>query len=1199
MPCCGGHSSGGPPAVKSTFFSTSPAPALDGPVVGALENLSVLRNLAEHCDAATAAACFGVSRAWRDAFGLSVVSSQLASSETLDGTRARFIANLHGAVTLDVTQAVPTAQRGFDRHIRALAANRHFAQLKVHVPVREASEPQLSLGCLTALGPLTQLSSLVISRNPSFTSAPHVLTEADVAALAVLKGLTFLELCAAVPPPLGLGPLAALASGQLTALRTLAFGHTSALWRVPEVAALCRLLDGPCPALTDLRLRCVAPPRDAKQLPDLLAQPLALRLTNFALTFARRLGRSENHNHHNGPGGAPAGAAVDDDDDDDEERFGEYEDLDEPWDSVDHLAPKPGLHVLIVEKGTTVTRMDINVTVSVAASDLPTVSMPSSRRNSRRNSRAGGGGGGGGGGVSRTGEDSDGEEPAAAAAAAAKAGGGGSGATGEAGASGRSNGAGSDAGAGAGAGAGLGGSGAVEEEDVPPFDVTPMVLSEYERLLGQELGLTGSLAEPEDLHLGVRLDILEDDEDPAAAAIANLAAAAGVWPPGHAPPPLNAAALLHVLQQQGPMQVPNEHLVAAVNAAAGQAAAAAGGGAGGGGMQALLDNLLNNLQNLNLGGGPGGGGAGAGGAAAARRRGGDTVAARLVQLQLAPLSPHMCYLNLALVPMVTQMAVLGPDGQEEPGGAPDTPVAPVLLDVRGGGYTQLKSLAVTGYVDQDCRPATWMSRGWLSRVPTGMPSLEYLALYDTLPAAANDPSAIQGLRSLSRLEHLELRPLYLRFSGDIPTPLSVPPPTLPPKLLQLTLKKVAIPTPPASALAVLSAATAAAAGPSTSTGAAGPSAAAVADALACLPDLPHLTHLWLFDCSAPDLTVFRRAPRLEDLRLGGTTTTTRLPDLLASFPCLRGAILDVGEAVAPGWWSAGQLSCLASLRCLRSLQLDAATLEPAAADAKPAAAAGGGKTAKASAAGGAAAGPAGAAAAANGAADSDDDSDAYLSTEEDPSTARADGAAGPPGGGASGSASDSDLASVLRALAGLTQLTDLTLSFDTPTLFYDLEEQEEAAGPAAAGGAGPGGAGSDSSSSESEEEPSEDSDDESSDVSSEDEPGAPAGAQANGGGAAGPAAAAAAGGAAGGGGGKAAKGGSGAAKEAASEQEHSTRVCEALLSGQSLAALAALQGLWRLRVGLPHGTVWEDASDRLLPALRLAMPRTAVEMDVL
>lgn len=36
-----------------------------------------------------------------------------------------------------------------------------------------------------------------------------------------------------------------------------------------------------------------------------------------------------------------------------------------------------------------------------------------------------------------------------------------------------------------------------------------------------------------------------------------------------------------------------------------------------------------------------------------------------------------------------------------------------------------------------------MSRGWLAHVPTGMPSLEYLALYDTLPAAANDPTAIK------------------------------------------------------------------------------------------------------------------------------------------------------------------------------------------------------------------------------------------------------------------------------------------------------------------------------------------------------------------------------------------------------------------------------------------------------------------------
>ena len=37
--------------------------------------------------------------------------------------------------------------------------------------------------------------------------------------------------------------------------------------------ALCQLLDV-CPLLTDLRLRCCAPPKDAKQLPDLMALPL-------------------------------------------------------------------------------------------------------------------------------------------------------------------------------------------------------------------------------------------------------------------------------------------------------------------------------------------------------------------------------------------------------------------------------------------------------------------------------------------------------------------------------------------------------------------------------------------------------------------------------------------------------------------------------------------------------------------------------------------------------------------------------------------------------------------------------------------------------------------------------------------------------------------------------------------------------------
>ncbi|GLI60305.1 hypothetical protein VaNZ11_002421, partial [Volvox africanus] len=576
----------------------------------------------------------------------------------------------------------------------------------------------------------------------------------------------------------------------------------------------------------------------------------------------------------------------------------------------------------------------------------------------------------------------------------------------------------------------------------------------------------------------------------------------------------------------------------------------------------------------------GGGGGGGRGSAA-------PLAARVVQLQLGPLSPHMCYLNLALVPMVTQLAMVapepGPNGEEvlQPPQPPaDTRVAPVLLDVRGAGYTQLKSLAITGYVDQDCKPATWMSRAWLSRIPAGMPSLEYLALYDTLPSAANDPTAIEGLRSLAHMEHLELRPLYLRFSGEVPCPLSVPPPALPPKLLQLTLKKVVIPvsSPPPR-------------------GAAPDSPAA----LALLPDLPMLTHLWLFDCTAPDLMVFRRATRLEDLRMGGTTTMTRLSDLLPCFPCLRGVILDCSYSVAPGWWSAKQMSALLSLRCLRSLQIDAVSLEPPRAGASSRSILLHGSAAAAKLRG---------PAATSGLAvprvpDSDDDSDEYMSTEEDTPMPLGDGMAGPSSsaatlnaaaaagafqanidiagtqqasgagmesteggprasedrGAAAGGSEGSDLASVLPVLSGLTQLTDLTLSFDAPTLFYDENENDEDG---------------ENDSNEGGEEG--DSDDGS--------------ARAGESGAAGPSTSGVASG-------RGAKGADDWDSVSAGVRDHSDRVFDALLSVQAFVALTALRGLWRLRLGLPHGTVWKDVTSRLLPMLKIALDKTCVEMDVL
>ena len=407
--------------------------------------------------------------------------------------------------------------------------------------MREAADPQLSLAALTALAPLTQLTSLVLSRNPSFTSAPHALTPADVAALAHLRGLTFLELCAAVPPALGLGPLARAAAGSLTALRTLAFGHTSALWRLPAVGALCQALEPACPALTDLRLRCVAPPSDPRQLPALMALPLPQRLTNFALTFARRLNRGGEEGlppaaPAAGGGGAAALAAADaaglglppglgledEEEEGDHVNFGEYEDVEEPWDSVDHLAPKPGLHVLIVERGARVTRMDVNVTVSVAARDLPTVPVAAleggaaaaeGREKGGKAGRKGGRKGGKGAKAGAAGGSTSGGK-AAEEGGAAKGrqqqqqqpnGAGGKAAGGKAAAALFQEGYESDPeappelyaaddsdGASDDDGDGDGGAeaGAEAEAAVPPYDVTPLVLAAYNRLLGEELGLT-------------------------------------------------------------------------------------------------------------------------------------------------------------------------------------------------------------------------------------------------------------------------------------------------------------------------------------------------------------------------------------------------------------------------------------------------------------------------------------------------------------------------------------------------------------------------------------------------------------------------------------------------------------------------------------------------------------------------------------
>ncbi len=74
--------------------------------------------------------------------------------------------------------------------------------------------------------------------------------------------------------PLGLGRFAAApAHAGVRATRTL--------WRMPHIAALCAMLEGPCPLLADLRLRCCVPPRSPKQLPVRFATLRALRLINL------------------------------------------------------------------------------------------------------------------------------------------------------------------------------------------------------------------------------------------------------------------------------------------------------------------------------------------------------------------------------------------------------------------------------------------------------------------------------------------------------------------------------------------------------------------------------------------------------------------------------------------------------------------------------------------------------------------------------------------------------------------------------------------------------------------------------------------------------------------------------------------------------------------------------------------------------
>jgi hypothetical protein len=44
---------------------------------------------------------------------------------------------------------------------------------------------------------------------------------------------------------------------------------------------------------------------------------------------------------------------------------------------------------------------------------------------------------------------------------------------------------------------------------------------------------------------------------------------------------------------------------------------------------------------------------------------------------------------------------------------------------------------------QACRPATFCAPGWLSRLRRGAPSLEYLALYDALPAPPATPEPLR------------------------------------------------------------------------------------------------------------------------------------------------------------------------------------------------------------------------------------------------------------------------------------------------------------------------------------------------------------------------------------------------------------------------------------------------------------------------
>ncbi len=388
---------------------------------------------------------------------------------------------------------------------------------------------------------------------------------------------------------------------------------------------------------------------------------------------------------------------------------------------------------------------------------------------------------------------------------------------------------------------------------------------------------------------------------------------------------------------------------------------------------------------------------------------------------------------------------------------------------------------------------------------------------------------------------------------------------------------------------------------------------------------------------------------LQDLRLGGTATSTPLRQLLGHHPCLRTAILDVGPAAAPDWWSARQvrpdlrtvlcvrgtlgghwqgllsrvrsafgpsaaalpgchslrapckapsrlahatgprappsippqLSALRELRCLRSLQIDGGAFEPP--KASKASRAGKGGTAAAGSGSAAAAGPSGASRADGGShpveADSDDESEAFLSAgtgdersgddddepgwenesafERDPLESDSDGSA-QGGGGLGARARGKEVLRAVAAVAALQQLTELTLSFDGPTLYHTRRSP---------GGPGEGGG----SLQEEEESASEDEDD-------EDDGGAARGRAQLG-----------------------RAGGAGAAggRAAARALRHARRVARCLVAAQSLSSLGALQGLWRLRVGLPRGDVWSELEGQMLPALRLALPRATVELDVL